>query len=271
MTADAQAWWVVDLPAGMAARAAQLRGIPQLEVAAVNDRLWLKVPVGDDRLLRQLQAVADAPVLKTRGPDQLVPVHGAVPIGRLPQTAWMAASAFFEPQLPIAGIPGGAIARLRLHLVRSTHERPAELLLCDAAAFVDWVITAPETRLQKCRYALCSDATPQVLVHAQQLPPLAGQLFWLAGQVGIPLGFEWSPNVDCETLNAALLGNPPATKTQQAFAIWMNPGDAGSGKAGATAAIQQVSDCVHVIAASSLIRTTRSSVRSMPFSGTAEH
>lgn len=258
MTADAQTMWVVDLPLQLAARAAPLRRVVGLEVATIEERLWLKVPAGDDSLLRRLQAVADAPVLKTLRNNQLVPLHGNVPVSRLPQGTWISAATFFEPQLPVAGIPGGRVSRIRLQLIRSTHERPAELLLCNAADFVQWAVTAREKQLLGCRYALSGDDTLRVFVSGQRLPPLSGQLFWMAGQVAIPVGFEWCPNVDKETLNSVLLDSLPDQKNQRPIFVWQTSADTDR-----QALHQNAADCVQVIAASSLIRTTRSSVRNI--------
>ena len=108
--------------------------------------------------------------------------------------------------------PGPAVARVRvakarLQLVRSTFERPANILLCEFSAFAAWADMASEIRLHACRFAVTQayEGLPMMaVVNGTPLPPVPGRRFWLTNNVAIPSGFEWTPAVDEATLRAAV-------------------------------------------------------------------
>ena len=138
-----------------------------------------------------------------------------------------------------------------LRLIRCESERPAELLLCDSQPFSDWVGQAAEVRLQQCRFAIGETPQSKILVRGNPLPPVAGQLFWLAAQVAIPLGLTWRPHIDQASMNGVIFSaaDAGADSTERSIAVWQRSEN------------DSETESVELVNGSSFIPVTRSNVR----------
>ncbi|MEZ6133040.1 MAG: hypothetical protein R3C59_30585 [Planctomycetaceae bacterium] len=220
--------WAFSVPLNDAGRAAVLRSEPDVKVAVVDNRLWLQGRHADESLLQRLSTLADGPVFRVDEQNRLTPIRQTVPTGKLASATWMDVNRFFTPVLPVAAVPHGQFARCTLQLQRSPDVRPAQLLVCDASLFLDWAVTAPEVRLRCLKYAVCRSTSVRVLVMGQPLPPLTGSLFWLAGQVALPLGYAWQPELDVAAMNAVLFSQWEDKPSPGTVAIWIGPESANT-------------------------------------------
>lgn len=192
-----------------------LRAMPDVQAARVENTLWLRGTGLDDSVWRQLAAVADGPVYRIDEAGRLTPYGRSVPTERLPELKWDALPTLLEISLPTARLIQFRFPKMQLQLIRSTEEHAPALLLTNRAEFESWALTAPEIRLQACRFAVCQPDPSSgsvianvgdtlVAVHGNPLPVLAGRRYWITGNVAVPLGFSWTPFVDEETLNAVM-------------------------------------------------------------------
>lgn len=245
--------WALRVTVANSARAGCLRTIRGTEAAIVGDDVWFRGVNLDDTLLPTLAAVADGPVFMLSGTDWLTPVRHQVPSARLPAADFGAVQNFLTPVLPTLRLACDIQQTTALKLVRSITERDAELWCGSSGEFRAWAEKAPELRLQACRYALCGD-TCQALVRGNPLPPLAGQQFWLAGKVAIPLGWHWVPAIDTTAMNDVIVANMDDGRAgvESTILVWFSAADHYS------------ADRIEVVAGTSFIPTTRSNVRKIP-------
>ncbi len=246
--------WALRVPLKNVARAGCLRTVRGTEAAVVGDDVWFRGINLDDVLLPTLLAIADGPVFILVDDGRLTPVRHSVPTARLPLVEFASAAILLNPALPPAKLPQKTPQSTQLKLVRCDSERPAELWCGPTAEFRTWAETAPEIRLHACRYAVRSAEVPQTLVRGNPLPPLNGQLFWMAGKVALPLRWHWSPTVDQAAMNEVIFANVEQSQdtTDSTIVIWYP-------------AIEQHSDHIVAIAGTSFIPATRSSARRIPY------
>lgn len=239
--------WALRLHRSNAARAGSLRMIPGVQATIVEDHVWVTGSDLDDTLLPLLSGVSEGPVFLVGDDRLLTPVRQSVPTARLPDAAFIPASEFFTPTMPPSNFPNPNTPTLTLKLVRSHTERPPEVWCGCKVAFREWGLTAPTIRLSCLRYAVSADS--QVCTIGSPPPPLAGTLFWLAGQVAIPLGWHWSPEIDEPSLNEFISSvlTPSPESNQKTVVLWRSETD--------------VACSLETIAQTSFIPTTRSSMR----------
>lgn len=244
--------WALRVALSNGNRAGRLRTVHGTEAAIVGDDLWFRGVRLDDELLPTLAAVADGPVFMLSGDDWLTPVRHRVPSARLPDADFTAAENLLTPTLPTSQLAYNFQHPVKLKLQRSSTAHVAELWCGVASEFRKWAETAPKIRLQACRYALCSDSG-RVIVRGIPLPPLAGQLFWMADRIAIPLGWHWSPAVDTAALNDVILSAAKDSHgvTDSTIVVW-HPATA-----------QNSADYTEPIAGTSFIPVSRSSVRNI--------
>ncbi len=245
--------WALRVSLENCGRAGCLRTIRGTEAAIVGDDVWFCGVNLDDELLPTLAAIADGPVYVLTDNDWLTPVRHRVPAARLPAADFGSVEKFLTPVLPTSQLAGNIPQTAKLQLVRSTTERTPELWCGSSLGFRVWAETAPEIRLQACRYAL-SGATCQALVRGNPLPPLTGQQFWLAGKVAIPLGWHWSPSIDTTSMNELIVAKIEGhlSVAKSAIIVWR------------PASESDAAERIEVIAGTSFIPTTRSNVRNIP-------
>ena len=185
-----------------------------VRAAIVGDMLWARGEGLNAELHWLLAPIADGPVFQLATDGRLTPFGASVPTERLPVVDWKPLNEILQPVLPSPRMAAIQIPRVPLVLERTTVEQEAVLLLTDWSVFRDWALTAPEVRLRHCRFAVrrglsepSSDVKSslcRVVIKGQPLPPLIGERFWLAGSVGTPLGFQWTPAVDIKTVESVL-------------------------------------------------------------------
>ena len=208
--------WALKLSLNNLHRAGDLRAWNTAEGATDGTILWLRGDGLDDARQRVLAPIADGPIYRLENDGRLTPFGNAVPTGRLPDLQWKPLEQLLNPVLPLAKMAVVRLPRTVLVLERSSNERQAVILVTDWRSFQYWAISAPEIRLQTCRFAveetsrIESDSnlanSPRVVIHGDPLPPLSGERYWLAGCVGVPLGYHWSPAVDVSTLETIVRG-----------------------------------------------------------------
>ncbi len=218
--------WALKIANSHVQRATKVRTLAGIMAAYDGEHLWLKGESRDAATSVLLASIADGPVFDVLAPNLLVPSGDAVPTETLPDLSWQPLRDLVQLSLPNAAVPFGRIRKARLQLVRSETVRPAEVLICERSSFVSWAGTAAEIRLHACRFAVQRsgrpDETTMVVVKGNPLPAIAGCLFWLSGNVAIPLGFEWSPAVDEATVRDVLLRSREDAK-RSTLVIWQAP------------------------------------------------
>lgn len=208
-------------------RVGELRSLTGVLAVIVDNMLWLRGEGLDAELHRVLAPIADGPVFELALDDRLTPFGASVPIERLPEADWKPLSEILTPILASSQMAVVQVPRVRLTLERTTIEQDAALLVTEWRAFYHWALTAPEVRLQACRFAVCRDSLPEfgnstgpmhrVAIVGQPLPPLIGERFWLTGSIAIPLGFHWVPRVDVKTVEAVFAKDAQDTSPRIRF------------------------------------------------------
>lgn len=205
-------FWSFQVSLNHLQRAGELRSLSGVLAAIVGNMLWVRGEGLDAELHRLLAPISDGPVFQLALDGRLTPFGATVPIQRLPETDWKPLREILTPILPSSQMAVVQVPRVRLTLERTTSVQDAALLVTEWPSFCNWALTAPEVRLQACRFAVCRDSSAEfgystvsvrrVAIMGQSLPPLAGERFWLTGSIAIPLGFHWVPRVDAKTLEA---------------------------------------------------------------------
>jgi hypothetical protein len=222
--------WALKLSLDHLHRAGNLRAWNTTEGATDGTMLWLRGDGLDEARQRLLAPIADGPIYRLEDDGRLTPSGNAVPTGRLPDLQWQPLNRLLSPVLPLARMAVVRLPRTALVLERSSNERQAVILVTDWSSFQRWAISAPEIRLQACRFAVEETIrferdsnlanSVRVVIHGDPLPPLSGERYWLAGCVGVPLGYHWSPAVDISTLETIICGRNADHGNNDKIWIW---------------------------------------------------
>jgi len=246
--------WAIRLSLDHLYRVSELRLLPGIEAAVDGQVIWLRGDGLDASLQRTLSPVADDAVFHLTGDGRLTRFGQTVPVERLPELKWQRLVDFLKLVLPVSKIAFSRIPRTRLSLRRSEIVQQEAILVTGWETFRDWALSAPEIRIRACRFAVrrssiqgreseLADLT-RVVIRGNPLPSLMGERYWLAGRVGIPLGYQWFPEVDVPTLEAIVGRSGMAHSGLHHFWIW-----------------RPEEDVVDEIQGSELIAVTRASVR----------
>jgi hypothetical protein len=190
------------LPPSALAVLADLRCQPDVRVALVGGRAWVRWPAGDEAVLRRVLPVAGAELYAERDglwyrPGQALPTFG-LPLDAPTQPLDRALT---PVPLRAEPPPPRQLRPARLRLVRDGQPRVATALLANLEAVRRWAdlaTTAQLTALQAAR------AGEQVLLLGLRLPPLPGaERFW-GTEVVVPLGCRPEPALPESALRAAL-------------------------------------------------------------------
>lgn len=190
--------WALCLPPDMAESAAGLRLEPGIDALESSDAVWLRLEGDDERMQTLLQRLPGGRRFEILGDRQLRPAGSRLPQGHLPQGIWQKLRAWAGIELPRAALPAQPPERHTLALIRGGAELAANVVLTDISTWRNYALTAPQIRLDRLRFA----ASPNgyVVVHGNPLPPIAGTLFSEAGGIATPCGWNWSPEIDSQTL-----------------------------------------------------------------------
>lgn len=195
---------------------ARHRQVPGLEVTRTEHALWLRTRDAGSESSPTQRVLAALPARDRflwlpddtlRRPDRRIPE--AV----LPTTPWEPIARWFAIEMPAAAWPAPPPPGVAVHLVPSTEEHEARLVLVDLLELAAFVRTAPRVRLEPLRYAVNSRS--QALVLGRPLPPLPGTRFGLHDGIAIPAGFTWAPAVSSAVLAECFA--PPAG----GLAVWL--------------------------------------------------
>ncbi len=191
--------WVACLEARDAESLAELRLIPGLEIATAAHVIWLRGPDWDEALGAALRKIPGLRQFEALPNGSLLPRGARVPDGRLPELRWSPLRANVPVRLP-APAPSGAgnPAPVRLSLIRTDVEMPANALLTETLAWLDWTAQAPQIRLRPLRFAAASDG--RVWVEGAPVPAIPGQRFHVRDSIATPCGWTWSPALEAAAL-----------------------------------------------------------------------
>jgi hypothetical protein len=190
------------LPSASLAVLADLRCLPDVRVALIGDRAWVRWPAGEEAVLRRVLPVAGAELFAERNglwyrPGHALPTFG-LPLDAPTQPLDRALTpAPFQAEPP----PPPQLQPARLRLVRDGQPRAATALLAYLEIVRGWADLATTAQLTPLRAARAGE---QVLLVGQPLPPLPGaERFWGVGLL-VPLGCRPEPALPERALRAAL-------------------------------------------------------------------
>lgn len=194
--------WALRLPAGDVHAVAPLRLSEGIEIGEAEGALWLRGRKADEALAAKLRALPAAAryTWVTEG-DRLRPVGALLAAERLPATEWRPLRTWWSVVLPPARLPAEP-PRSGLTLVPSHAARVANAAVLPLAPWLDWMLTAPELRLARLRFA----ATPggRCLVLGAPPPSLPCSACVEENGVVVPAGLAWQPAVSTKTLRRVL-------------------------------------------------------------------
>jgi MoxR-vWA-beta-propeller ternary system domain bpX2 len=182
---------VVTIPNEKSASLGMLRHLEQIDVAAEQDRIWVRVRRLDEGVEQALHKLPDAEHYAVSSDGRLFPVGQLAPIGRLPDLAWTANGSFIRPALPQAALAGRHPSACRLALRRASTMQAPNVLVTDLRALAGYGCAAPEVRLNRWRFAVNADG--RALIWGEPLPPLPGQMYVERDRVAVPLGWQVVP------------------------------------------------------------------------------
>ena len=166
------------------------------EVAVDVTHIWVRYHSDDDQVVRVASCI-NGRHFRLLEIDLLVPLGSAVATERLPELEWQVLAKVLEFKLPTAALSGRLTTTElpELKLLRGGAERPASAGLYSLDELFNWVVTAPQFRIQK--LAACV-SEPEVLVIGNPLPPIACEFLCQDGRLLTPAGMTWYPRIDAE-------------------------------------------------------------------------
>lgn len=179
------------LPRSALAVLADLRPLPGVTVTLAGEQVWVRWPIGDERVLTRLLPVAGVELYVERAGlwyrhDRYLPSFEVPPGGK---TIGLAEAVLPEPLRP-DDVPDRPIQPVTLSLVRDEHPRQTTGMLCLLAELGRWADGATTARLAAVRAARLGE---QVLLQGRNLPLVpGGERFW-GEHVLAPLGFRADP------------------------------------------------------------------------------
>jgi len=191
--------WAAAMPADHAEACGDLRHVPEVAAACVDEVLWLRGPQLTRELQMVLFQVPNLRLYERDAEDRLYPPGRRVPCGELPAVTWSPLHEMLTLQVQTAALPGDRPEPLPLRLLRGGEETPAEVLVSSFGPWRSYIVNAPQVRLRPLRWALAQDGS--AVLQGSPLPQLPGRRYCLhAERVAVPLGFTWDPPVDAEVL-----------------------------------------------------------------------
>jgi len=178
-----------------------LRLAPGLEVAVVDDALWVRGRGGDAALSLRLMAVpAQARYTWPEG-EALRPVGSRLATARMPKTEWQLLRQWLQVTLPMAALPPPPPVPLALALVTAVEMQPANAFETTVERWAEWTNTAPAVRLKPLR--VVASASGRVLVLGAPSPSIPGRAMVESDGIVVPAGYQWRPAVSATTVRRA--------------------------------------------------------------------
>jgi hypothetical protein len=227
--------WAVSIPLEQAGAAAPLRVEHDIEACVAGNRLWLRGTRWSESLDHSLRKILGADRFHRLADGQTADWDCTLASGYMPEGPWTLFHKWLRPTAPTIVFPAKVRKRAELHLVRTTAERAANLIVVNFKVWLDYAISAPQIRLDRLSFAVSDDGL--VLVRGEPLPPLPGSRFVESGGVGLPAGWTWSPAIGPLVVRQSL------NLADRHLALFSNSGE------------------YEVIRADDFVRATRSAVR----------
>ena len=178
---------VIQLPADSHARLGPHRTQSGWEVCEENQTLWLRLP-------EEAAAPAAAlPCLARYRVDvrqRLIPLHGSLPTGLLPEGPWQSLEAFLTMAPPGAVLPGRQQEKLGITLTRSSCETEPTALLASLTDLAAWAGSASRLRLGRLTFAAAADG--RVFVRGTPLPSVPDTPWYFQGNLALPAGWKFA-------------------------------------------------------------------------------
>jgi hypothetical protein len=192
------------LPLAALPALAAVRCVPDVSVAMVGERAWVRWPPGRAEVLVCVAALVGVELYEPRDgqwyrPGQHLPAFGLpIPAPSRP-LAQVLVPAPVQPEL----VPDLTLPSVKLRLVRNVRPRPATALWGSLSALRKWADRAPTAELVAVCAARCDG---RVLLLGRRLPPLPGAERLWGERVLIPLGYQPEPALPESALLEALQG-----------------------------------------------------------------
>jgi hypothetical protein len=168
-----------------------LRNLPDVTLARVDDRAWVRWQVGNERVLQQILPLPDAVLFIYRDAHWYRFGH-QLPAFDVP------VSAEYQPLhqvLTPSSFQTQGPANLKceptmLVIVSDDRERPTTAALCALGPLIHWIERVPTARLKGIQAAHCEN---QVLLLGDRIPLLPESARFWGSEVLIPLGYRPDP------------------------------------------------------------------------------
>ncbi|QDU58344.1 hypothetical protein [Aeoliella mucimassa] len=194
--------WYACLPTKGAIHLSPLCHHSRVEVLADDATCcWVRGAELDPPVEQVLRSILGCRMFRALPDGQLVPLGKSVPQGYAPEGAWTPLSRWLTVELPTRRFAAKVPGRVNIQLVRCEQMQPAALVCVSRREWLNYVVTAPQVRLDRLQFATSSDST---LIAGHPLPPLNGTYYWVRVGVAAPVGYHWSPAVDAEVLSLVL-------------------------------------------------------------------
>jgi hypothetical protein len=186
--------WAISVRKEDAVGLASLRLEPGIEVTESEDHIWVRGKTSSPGIDAKLRGVPAAGRFEWMSSDQLRPLSSRIPSARFPSTPWKALKEWLQIEWPVAALPAHEPRQLPFTLVRGGAEEGTTLLQTTWSKFMEWAGNAPSIRLDRLRLAVQS--AEKILIWGSPLPPLPG-LYWVVrGQLAIPAGWHFEPELE---------------------------------------------------------------------------
>ncbi len=196
--------WMAALPLAAIPHLGKLHERAGIEVCEAVGKVWLRGPMLDESLRRELRALLGSqifqPLPEPLDGGQLLLLGASVPHGNAPHGVWHALRQWLTIRLPTKQFVAAPPAPARLELVRAAGQQAPSLVRLLWPEWSNYALTAPQVRLARLEFAACQ---AEVVVRGEPLPPLHGEYFYVRHGVAAPIGFDWRPALDASVLRAA--------------------------------------------------------------------
>lgn len=196
-TKSIQAWALV-LPLQQADALASLRLLPGLEVAAFQDRLWLRGTRRDQALDVLLDTLPATHRFHWVEGQRLQPLGSRLATDCLPDVTWQPLQQWLRISLQCTSLPPPPPAPHLLQLVRSIQSQQPNAILCKLQDWTEWCVKAPAVRMNPLRFA--ASAHGKALILGAPPPSLPGRFLVEEQGVVVPAGLSWDPPVSPVTV-----------------------------------------------------------------------
>lgn len=210
------ATWVAEISKQHLPELAQLRLLPDVEMAETASSVWLRGETSLEEAQAALSHVphvrlfhAESAGLRLQGnllvsrtlPTQFGPARTTEVDERF-LTVWQPMILGIPVDLPQTRYASGTVMAIAIRLVRSDQVQRSTLLSTTALLWAEFAESAPKVRLDRLAFAMSDDG--RVLVRGEPLPSLPGQQYWETDGNVIPVGWASSPSLDGPTLSKSL-------------------------------------------------------------------